>query len=203
MRSNGNLKLGQWRKLFLMFKSKFKQSWNIFGTREGIQIELQNLSGFWIIGKIISAVWIAAWPKATVATSSNRRVTRCSSPPSDCGAHRFTTPPMGLPPPHVRLRHPYRLRGHRQGKISIHLVPRARHRSSSLPQTDSSPCLLALAPIPRLPSPPVSRIGRPPPPPCVGAPPPLFWCWAEASLASPLSRARLEASGWFRPTSSQ
>jgi hypothetical protein len=46
MRSIENLKLGQLRKLFTMFKISLIQSLNIFETREDIYFVFQNLEKF-------------------------------------------------------------------------------------------------------------------------------------------------------------
>jgi hypothetical protein len=51
MRSNGNLKWGQWSKLFTKHKSRIMQSLNIFEHQDDNCINLESLEGFEIIGK--------------------------------------------------------------------------------------------------------------------------------------------------------
>jgi hypothetical protein len=61
MRSIGYLKLGQWRKLFTMFKLILMQSLNIFGPWESRVSDFQNLSSFWILEKEMLLVRATCW----------------------------------------------------------------------------------------------------------------------------------------------
>jgi hypothetical protein len=63
MRYTGNLKLGQWKKLFIMFKSSVMQTLNIFGSREGFYFEFQCLEEFEIYLKKVKRGW-AHWSVA-------------------------------------------------------------------------------------------------------------------------------------------
>jgi hypothetical protein len=63
MASIGNLKLGQWRRLFIKFNSSLMQSLTIFQTREGFYFEFQRLEEFEIYlkkGKRGRAHWSVA-----------------------------------------------------------------------------------------------------------------------------------------------
>jgi hypothetical protein len=81
------------------------QSLNIFGTGEGIWIEIQNLEAFEIIGKI---VWQEIWaqPSATVNAGLNTEHTlacaRTRLPVTTVAATILPVPPdPDQPPPHV------------------------------------------------------------------------------------------------------
>jgi hypothetical protein len=65
MNYSENFKLTKLRNLFKIFKYSLVQSLSIFGARQGIQFELQNLSSFCIFEKKVVHK-ICARPSATV-----------------------------------------------------------------------------------------------------------------------------------------
>jgi hypothetical protein len=68
MKSNENLKLSQWRKLFNMFQYRLMQSLNIFGTREGLCFEFQFLEEFEIyLERLKGAGPTGQWPLSLLA----------------------------------------------------------------------------------------------------------------------------------------
>jgi hypothetical protein len=100
MNYSGNFKLTKLRNLFKIFKYSLVQSLSIFGAREGIQFELQNLSSFCIFEKKVVHK-ICARPSATVGWFWTTTVPGAHL---DSTASVPTAAPHLLPPNHGHYR---------------------------------------------------------------------------------------------------